>query len=354
MPLWDNTSPLGRAIVLFDVHTCLKNGGRFEIALPTKERKRMLEELSRDSGRLSKVILQIPSSKGAECQRKDDQSIILDILQKEFGGFEKLDTFIKSTVLGWYEVQFKNLIGTPNSRPDGNEVEASRWMLVLGGILLDAGKMDDALAYSESGFEIRKRVLGDADVSTFAAMDRVAKIYDSLHKYDKALPLYADCLKKYENVMGPDHPHTIGVKFNLAQLYHHWGKYPEGLSMYQELSESIQKVLKANPFTVGLPDLQKVQNAIDIVKKLCSGSEGAKRRGSKTGLDISLQQASVDGQGPLQRRGSKTGIDVAPELLGAMMKRAATNGLDLDNPKTKGAAVLSRRGSKNGMDLVAQ
>lgn len=195
----------------------------------------------------------------------------------------------------------KRLIGSLGHRPNNDEVTASKWMLAAGGILFDQNKPDEALLYCESSFEIRKRLLGDSDVSTFAAMDRVARIYGSHHRYEKALPLFSECLKRYTFVFGPENSLTVSAALNLAQMYQHWGKYSDALPLYTECLKQTTKLINANPYE-RLPDIDSLQRSIDFVKKLVSGAEGSKRRGSKTGLDV--------GVGALQRRGSKNGVDI--------------------------------------------
>ena len=347
---WDNPSPLGRAWVLLELLHCVKSGGRFEIVLPAKELAKMLnDDLAKDSSRFSRLLKSIPSSKGASCERKADLETLLPLLQQLGGGFDALDELVRNSVLGWLERLLKNRIGSPGSRPQGDEVLASKFMLVLGGVYFDLERTDEALAYCESSFEIRKRLLGNGDVSTFAAMQRCATIYDKQNKFDKALPLFSECLEKYTAVVGPDHVTTITARLNLAQLFHHWGRYSEALPLYEETAKTIRKVAAANPHAT-VPDLGKVNAAIGVVAKLVSAKEGAKRRGSKSGIDPGVLPTQAQAQASSERRGSKGGIEVTPEMLGAMMKRSATNGLELDSKEVRGAAVLARRGSKPGLD----
>lgn len=348
---WDNPQPFSRGWILLDLYYCTKFRGRFELGLSCADMSKMLEETAKDPGKIGKFLKQIAttSSKGPECHRKEDLEAIMAILNKEIGSNEKIGGVVQTLILEWFERLFKQLIGTPSNRPQGDEVLATKAMLTLGGVYLELGKVDDALTYCESAFDIRKRVLGEGDVSTFGAMERVAKIYDAQHKYDKALPLFSACLSKYEKVMGMEHNLTIQSVFAMAAMYHSWGKYADALPLYERCAKAIPKVLAASPYAT-VPDLRKVEQNIELLKKLVSGSEGAKRRGSKTGLDLSgAIPPPVTADGGNGRRGSKNGIDVSPEVLGAMMKRGAINGLDLSSTETKGNAILSRRGSKTGL-----
>ena len=357
---WDNPQTFSRAWILLDLYYCTKFRGRFELALSGTETVKMLEDAAKDPSKVGKFLKQIATTcaieGGLECQRKDDLGAIMAILNKEIGSNEKIGGMVQTVILEWFERLLKRLIGTPTNRPQGDEVLASKSMLTLGGVYLELGKIDDALTYCESAFDIRKRVLGDGDVSTFGAMERVARIYDAQHKYDKALPLFAACLSKYEKVMGMEHNLTIQSVFAMASMYHAWGKYSDALPLYERCAKVIPKVLAASPYAT-VPDLKKVEQNIDLLKKLVSGGEGAKRRGSKTGQDGLLSSSGAilppvagGADGGNVRRGSKNGIDVvSPEVLGAMMKRGATNGLDLFSAETKGNAILSRRGSKNGL-----
>ena len=54
-------------------------------------------------------------------------------------------------------------------------------------------------------------------------MSALGTLYKEQGKYDKALPLYEECLHVRKEVLGDKHPHTLSSMNNLAGLYYSQG-----------------------------------------------------------------------------------------------------------------------------------
>ena len=50
-------------------------------------------------------------------------------------------------------------------------------------------------------------------------MDALASLFDDKGEFDRALPLFEECLAKYKRVLGEDHPDTLASLNNLANLF---------------------------------------------------------------------------------------------------------------------------------------
>ena len=85
-------------------------------------------------------------------------------------------------------------------------------MSALGGLLKDQGMYDRALPIYEDCLAKRKRVLGEDHPDTLALLNNLAFLFESMGEYDRALPIYEDCLAKQKRVLGEDHPHTKGTQ----------------------------------------------------------------------------------------------------------------------------------------------
>ena len=53
----------------------------------------------------------------------------------------------------------------------------------------------------------------------------LAILFYSKGEYDRALPLYEECLAKNKRVLGDDHPNTLASLNNLAELFRNKGEY---------------------------------------------------------------------------------------------------------------------------------
>ena len=58
-------------------------------------------------------------------------------------------------------------------------------------------------------------------------MNNLADLYQSQGRYGEAEPLYRRALEARERVLGPEHPHTLATKNNLAALLSRTGRDEE-------------------------------------------------------------------------------------------------------------------------------
>jgi len=101
-------------------------------------------------------------------------------------------------------------------------VSKSVGLIKLNGIVL--GLMRDwALDSCEKEVNIRMRI-NPENPSTLSSIDNLAALYYKQGKYDKAEPLYVECLEKRKAVLGDTHPDTLSSINNLAALYKNHGK----------------------------------------------------------------------------------------------------------------------------------
>ena len=59
---------------------------------------------------------------------------------------------------------------------------------------------------------------GPDHANTATSLNNLANLYYTQGKYDLAEPLYERALAIYEKALGPDHPDTIQIRENLAQM----------------------------------------------------------------------------------------------------------------------------------------
>ena len=78
----------------------------------------------------------------------------------------------------------------------------------------------------------REAILGDDHPDTLSSINNLAALYRSQGKYDKAEPLYVECLAKRKEILGDDHPDTLSSMNNLAGLYRSQGKYDKAEPLY--------------------------------------------------------------------------------------------------------------------------
>ncbi len=120
---------------------------------------------------LSKV-----NTEKSECSRDADRDRIFTAVRGLDGGFSGLDRSVLSTMTEWLERQLEEEI---------------------------AG----AAASGQEDVECRM-------------MNALANLFSSKGDYDRALPMYEECLAKSKRVLGEDHPDTLASLNNLAILFY--------------------------------------------------------------------------------------------------------------------------------------
>jgi hypothetical protein len=80
----------------------------------------------------------------------------------------------------------------------------------------------------------RKVFLGYNNVGTLSTMNNLANLYLEQRKYDKAEPLFVECLDKRRVLLGDDHVDTLHSMNNLATFYCKQGKYDKAEPLFVE------------------------------------------------------------------------------------------------------------------------
>ena len=157
----------------------------------------------------------------------------------------------------------------------------------LALLFYNKGEYDRALPLYEECLAKKKRVLGDDDPTTLAALHDLAYLFGINGEYDRALPLYEECLAKRKRVLGEDHPGTLASLYNLVFLLERNGEYDRALPMYEELLAKKKRVLgEDHPDTLAALDnlafLLERNGEYDRASNLARGGTKKKRHFRKS------------------------------------------------------------------------
>jgi hypothetical protein len=169
MTPWDNPICLTRAWCLIELFACRNSGSHFGVAFPPAERVRFLEQITENHGAFYDMLSKVNTEK-SECSRDTDRDRIFTAVRGLDGGFSGLDRSVLSTMTEWLERQLEE-------------------------------KIAGAAASGQEDVECRM-------------MDALAGLFDDKGDYDRALPMYEECLAKRKRVLGEDHPDTKQAQRN--------------------------------------------------------------------------------------------------------------------------------------------
>jgi len=134
----------------------------------------------------------------------------------------------------------------------GNEDVTTLISMNQVGIALDyRGKYEEAEAMYRQTLALGEKVLGKEHPSTLTSMNNLAQVLDGQGKYEEAEAMHRQELALCEKVLSKEHPDTLTSMNNLALVLHKQGKYEEAEAMHRQTLALKEKVLsKEHPSTL--------------------------------------------------------------------------------------------------------
>ena len=240
MTPWDNPICLTRAWCLIELFACRSSGSHFGVAFPPAERVRFLEQITERSSAFYDMLSNVNTAK-SECSRDSDRERIFTAVRGLNGGFSGLDRSVLSTMTEWLERQLEE--ERAMALASGQTDVECRMTNALAILFKNKGEYNRALPLYEECLARQKRVLGDDHPDTLTSLNGLASFFNYKHEYDRALPLHEECLTKRKRILGDDHPDTLASLSDLAFLFTKMGKCDSALSLYEQCLSASKRVL---------------------------------------------------------------------------------------------------------------
>jgi tetratricopeptide (TPR) repeat protein len=163
---------------------------------------------------------------------------------------------------------------------------------------------DKALPLYHECLEKRKTLLGENHPDTLTSLNNLAGLYNDQGDSDKALRLYEECLKRSQSVLGENHPETLALRNKLAVLYNQKGDYEKAHSVLPaekafnssevgETTKILDSIVECNDFTKRY--LQEAIMEEESLKTLINKLKHPKLTVSVVGLVKSGKSSFIDG-----------------------------------------------------------
>ncbi|KAJ7697133.1 P-loop containing nucleoside triphosphate hydrolase protein [Mycena olivaceomarginata] len=130
----------------------------------------------------------------------------------------------------------------PWSRPSRHPVAMASLAATYGQL----GRFKEAEHLDAMVLEKRKQLLGADHPNTLGAMANLAATYRQLGRYKEAEPLESTVLEKQKQLLGADHPDTLQALANLAATYRQLGRYKEAEPLQSTVLEKRKQLLGAD------------------------------------------------------------------------------------------------------------
>ena len=98
--------------------------------------------------------------------------------------------------------------------------------------LITAGQYQRSIAVAQKALALAEAKNTKANIDVVISLNKLARSYGLMARYNDALPLYQRALSIYENIYGPDHPETANGLNNLAVTYSDLGQFDKALPLH--------------------------------------------------------------------------------------------------------------------------
>lgn len=134
----------------------------------------------------------------------------------------------------------------------GNPIEALATMSVLGSILVEQSKFEEAEQVLRETLRRRRSALGGDDSMTLRSMTNLARLLHKIGKYKEGQALTEESLATYKRLLGDDHPETVEARMLLGDLLTARGKLSEAEPILRDALAAQRRLLgNAHPLTLG-------------------------------------------------------------------------------------------------------
>jgi serine/threonine-protein kinase len=123
---------------------------------------------------------------------------------------------------------------------------------ILGGLLNDLERHEEARVMLESARELADKTLGPDSLQGTAVLNSLSILYMDMGRYDEALALHDRVLNVRRKALGPDHPYLGSTLNNIGLVYYELGRFPQALDYLEQAVELRRRALGLEHFEVGV------------------------------------------------------------------------------------------------------
>ena len=206
------------------------------------EKQRFLDGISEDFGSYYRMLGTV-NVETSECSRTADRDSIHAGIRDSVG-FGELGRMVFGVMEEWMVEELRAQAAV--KREEGDERGEMRWSCVLGSVLGEQGRHDEAVEVQERALAISRRVLSEDDEGRGAHMNNLAATYSDLGRHEDALAMQERALEFRRRVLPPNHPDIGDSMNNLAITYGALGRHEDALAMQESALEFRRRVLPPN------------------------------------------------------------------------------------------------------------
>ena len=179
-----------------------EGGGDFAVAMTAAERQRFLDGISKDHRSYYNMLGSV-NVETSECSRAADRESIHAGIRDSVG-FGQLGRMVFGVMEEWMVEELRAAVAAKQEA--GDERADMEWSCVLGSVLGQQGRHDEAVEFHERAFAISRRVLSEDDGDRGVYMGNLAATYGALGRHEDALAMGEAVLEIRRRVLPSNHP----------------------------------------------------------------------------------------------------------------------------------------------------
>ena len=233
-----------------------EGGGDFAVAMTAAEKQRFLDGISQDFGSYYRMLGTV-NVETSECSRTADRDSIHCGIRDSVG-FGELGRMVFGVMEEWMVEELRAQAAA--KREEGDERGEMEWSCVLGTVLGQQGRREEAVEVEEKALAISRRVLSEDDEGRGVCMSNLANTYGDLGRHEDALAMQESVLEFRRRVLPPRHPDIAPSLYNISFSYEQAGNLPRAVECAREALSIWQAALP--------PSHQYVVDAAKMVRDL--------------------------------------------------------------------------------------
>jgi tetratricopeptide (TPR) repeat protein len=167
----------------------------------------------------------------SECSRAADRESIHAGIRDSVG-FGALGRMVFGVMEEWMVEELRAEVAA--RQRDGDERGEMRWSCVMGSVLKDQGRREEAVEFEERALEISQRVLSEDDAGRGVHMNNLAGTYFALGRHEDALAMEESALEFRRRVLPPGHPDIAMSLYNIGVSYEQAGDMRKAMDCARE------------------------------------------------------------------------------------------------------------------------
>ncbi|CAK4123037.1 unnamed protein product [Aphanomyces euteiches] len=223
---WNDPITLTRIWCIYEVYLAtLLEGGEFQVAMATPQKRAFLDDVRSQSNAFFDMLGKVRSER-ARATKRSDQARIVQLIDEQIG-FTDLDNKIFGALSGW----MFNCVLQQSVLPNTTLVESATWCLVVGALMCDADREEEAEKYLLRALDLFQDSIAACKASMYIARVRAGRGEPRINWEN----LLIASMKRQSHELGRAHPDTLNTMYELGFCYCDIGEFDQAAELLTEV-----------------------------------------------------------------------------------------------------------------------